>query len=333
MQDQCGKNSGGMLRNRFQNVQDNVKQSEITHFNTMSIKPDETTGSFIDRIIEQAKKLGDMGEEVSDTRKMTRVKEGLAPKYLQLAHSLAMQSDLDWAKMEVLVRAYEHSIFAQPPRKTEDDGKVLSANMAFKKKTRGRDKTTKVCRVCRKPGHLAKDCWERTGKPSGNKGVKGRSEKPGGSSAKGRESRTCFVCGNSGHIAKDCDKRVTKPEQDDRDDSRKRKFPGDGNNTGKPTWYTRGTKLYQTRKTEEEDSDDAANMFTEVKDDSDKEYTKNYLTALYDDSLIMNYAESSEPFGEDEVILVDSACNVLAINKERLFSNLDKSKTRKIKTA
>ena len=33
------------------------------------------------------------------------------------------------------------------------------------------------------------------------------------------------------------------------------------------------------------------------------------------------------------MVLVDSACNVLAINKERLFSNLDKSKTRKIKTA
>ena len=30
---------------------------------------------------------------------------------------------------------------------------------------------------------------------------------------------------------------------------------------------------------------------------------------------------------------MDSACNVLAINKERLFSNLDNSKTRKIKTA
>jgi hypothetical protein len=47
----------------------------------------------------------------------------------------------------------------------------------------------------------------------------------------------------------------------------------------------------------------------------------------------MNYAESSEPFREDEVVLMDSACNVLAINKERLFVNLDKSKTRKIKTA
>ncbi len=44
------------------------------------------------------------GEEVSDTWKMTRVKEGLASKYLQLAHSLAMQSDFDWAKMEALVR-------------------------------------------------------------------------------------------------------------------------------------------------------------------------------------------------------------------------------------
>jgi hypothetical protein len=48
----------------------------------------------------------------------------------------------------------------------------------------------------------------------------------------------------------------------------------------------------------------------------------------------MNYAESPEPFQEYEVVLVDSACNVLAINKERLFSNLDKkSKFRKIKTA
>jgi hypothetical protein len=38
----------------------------------------------------------------------------------------------------------------------------------------------------------------------------------------------------------------------------------------------------------------------------------------------MNYTEFSEPFGEDDVVLVDSACNVLAINREQLFSNLDK---------
>jgi hypothetical protein len=47
----------------------------------------------------------------------------------------------------------------------------------------------------------------------------------------------------------------------------------------------------------------------------------------------MNYAESSDPFEENDVVLVDSACNVLAINRKRPFSNLDKSKTRNIKTA
>ena len=112
-----------MLKERFQIIQDNVKQAEITIFNTMSIKPDESTGNFMDRLIEQAEKLADMGEEVSELRKMTRVKEGLASKYIHLAHSLAMQSDLNWEKLEALVRSYEHSIFAQPSRKTEDDGK------------------------------------------------------------------------------------------------------------------------------------------------------------------------------------------------------------------
>ena len=68
--------------------------------------------------------------------------------------------------------------------------------------------------------------------------------------------------------------KVTKTTQEE-DDSRKRKFPGDRNNTGKPTWYTRGTKSYQTRNTEDEDSD-VVNMFTEVKDDSDKEHTQNW---------------------------------------------------------
>ncbi len=63
----------------------------------------------MDRVIKQADKLGDMGEEVSDIRKMTGVKEGLAPKYLHLAHSLSMESDLKWDNLEVLVRSYENN--------------------------------------------------------------------------------------------------------------------------------------------------------------------------------------------------------------------------------
>ncbi len=73
--------------------------------------------------------------------------------------------------------------------------------------------------------------------------------------------------------------------------------------------FIKGTKSYQNRNTEKEDND-IGNMFTKVKQDADKEHTKNCLSALYDDSITMNYAESAEPFVEDEVVLVDSACNV-----------------------
>jgi hypothetical protein len=55
-----------MLKKRFQTIQDNIKQSEITIFNTMSIKPDKTTGNFMNRLLEQTEKLSDMGKEVSD---------------------------------------------------------------------------------------------------------------------------------------------------------------------------------------------------------------------------------------------------------------------------
>jgi hypothetical protein len=136
MKDQRCKNSSGNVEKKVSNFQDNVKQAEITIFNTMSIKLEETTGNFMDRLIEQAEKLVDMGEEVSELRKMTKVKEGLASKYIHLAHSLVMQSDINWEKLEALVRSYKHSIFAQPSRKTEDDGKVPAANMAFTKTTR-----------------------------------------------------------------------------------------------------------------------------------------------------------------------------------------------------
>ncbi len=49
-----------ILKKRFQAIQDNVKQAEITIFNTMSIKPDETTGNFMDRLIEQSEKLANI---------------------------------------------------------------------------------------------------------------------------------------------------------------------------------------------------------------------------------------------------------------------------------
>ncbi len=110
---------------------------------------------------------------------MTRVKEGLAAKYIHLAYSLAMQSNLNWEKLEAFVRSYEHYVFAQPSKKTEDDGKIPVANMEFTKPMRGQDKTAKLCRVCKKSGYLARDCWQGSKKSEGKKGPKRRSEKPG----------------------------------------------------------------------------------------------------------------------------------------------------------
>ena len=74
------------LQKRFQVIQDNVKQAETTAFNMMAIKAEETTGAFLDRLIEQADKLEDMGEHVSDLRKINRLQEGLFPKYPVLSH-------------------------------------------------------------------------------------------------------------------------------------------------------------------------------------------------------------------------------------------------------
>ncbi len=65
-------------------------------------------------------------------------------------------------------------------------------------------------------------------------GPKGKVKKSGNVGTKGKESRTCYVCGKHSHIARDFYEKVTKTTQEE-DDSRKRKFPGDGNNTSKPT--------------------------------------------------------------------------------------------------
>ncbi len=143
--------------------------------------------------------------------------------------------------------------------------------MVFVKKTRGRDKTTKICRV---------EIRESRGEPRSRE-----TRVPG----EGNLRLATFA-----HIAKDCDNRVNKPERDIKK----------GNTLVTKVVvvsYTKGKKPYHGRNNDDNDSD-MDNMFTEViEEDPNKQYTKNYLTSLYDDSLVMNYAESSEPFGEDNV--------------------------------
>ncbi len=52
------------LKKRFQVIQEIVKQAEITLVNTtMCIKSDETTGNFMNRLIEQAEKVASKNDQ------------------------------------------------------------------------------------------------------------------------------------------------------------------------------------------------------------------------------------------------------------------------------
>ncbi len=86
-----------------------------------------------------------------------------------------------------MVRSYEHSIFAKPFRKTEDDGKVPAANMAFTKATRGRNKMKNFVAFARnKPSHLAKVCWQGSKGSAGKKESKDHAKRPGNSGSGGK---------------------------------------------------------------------------------------------------------------------------------------------------
>jgi len=270
---------------------------------------------------------------VSDLRKMNRLQEGLFPKYPVLSHSLAMQGDLDWDKMENLVRSYEHSIFAQ--RTTGMSGgktdETAAANFAFGQKLgRNGNRSKQLCRKCNKPGHLAKDC--RSGRKGGgdrkySKGAGGRGDNLVLPTS---ENRTCYVCGKVGHIARDCRNRTSKATED-LDEGKKRKFAGNPGKNGKPTWYGKAPSSKNRRNYDGEEDSEVGNMFVEMSESDDE--ASEHLKTMYDDEVVMNLALDEDPFQGEERIIVDSGCNRIAVNKRELFTSLDEKKRRKIKTA
>ena len=308
-----------MLKKRFQVIQDNVKQSETTIFNTMSIKTDESTGAFVDRLIEQADKLEDMGEAVSEVRKMTRLKEGLYVKYPHLSHSLAMQVDLNWDRMENLVRSYEHTIFANCTSELGKTDETAAANFAFNKKfAMSGNGAKKMCRVCKKPGHLASEC-KRAKKIGGLRGKpKGSSDFAGKSKFGSGDKRKCYVCDKVGHIARDCRMR-TRGDNEDSEGGRKRKVSAVIGNAGRPSWFGGPSKNH--RNLEVDDDSDMGAMFVELEKDFSE--VDEQLESMYDDEAVINYALSENLFEKDERIILDSGCNRVAVNKRELFNELD----------
>lgn len=82
---------------------------------------------------------------------------------------------------------------------------------------------------------------------------------------------------------------------------------------------------------DDEDIEDLSSMFTELITNENDNNIKDVPIDDYDGTL--NYALNDEELNQSEVILIDSGCNRLAVNKKKLFTNLDENKTRLIKTA
>ena len=101
------------LGERFKIIQQNVKQAEITKFNTMCMEKGETCSQFVDRVKEQADRLENMGEKVSNLNLLTRLKEGVHKVHAMLAHNLYTQASEDVKVVEDSIRGYDNTPMAK----------------------------------------------------------------------------------------------------------------------------------------------------------------------------------------------------------------------------
>ena len=79
----------------------------------MVLEPGETCCRFVDKVKEQANKLANMGEKVSNTNLLTRLKEGVCKIFPLLAHNLYIQGSEDVKVVEDLIRGYDNTPMAK----------------------------------------------------------------------------------------------------------------------------------------------------------------------------------------------------------------------------
>ena len=93
--------------------------------------------------------------------------------------------------------------FGGSAEKTNEVDKMVQDLLALVK-GKGKGKETRVCYNCGKPGHLAKDCWNKPGVKGGGKGDFGKGDVKGGGKGKGGKG-PCWTCGGE-HNAINCPK-------------------------------------------------------------------------------------------------------------------------------
>ena len=191
------------LEDRFENVEKNTIQSEVSKFNSMEITSSQTGAEFVEEIEKQAKVLEDLGQTVTEDDKLTRLKEGLMDnRYSQLAHSLYTATSMTFEHASSLVKGYENTTFGKAAIK-KGKGEASSkdeTNLANDQSWREHKKKAK-CNKCKKPGHFARECktpqWviDKMKKRQGNHSGRGEKHETTGK---------CEACNKPGHKTSEC---------------------------------------------------------------------------------------------------------------------------------
>ena len=210
------------MNERFSNARlVNLRQIELTSFNSMTVGDGETAEEFANRILQAKLRLKDFGEVIEDdVHCLMRLKEGLrlSTKYGQLATSLYASVDQTWKTAYQIVQVWDAQEIARPITSAKDplgEMKTERANRAqvFRKRV---DRESPRCNICHKKGHKWFQCRQRK---------------------KSSDQSTCYRCGKKGHNAAECYAKLDAKQLQERKRHREQRDSGGEREKKKSKWF------------------------------------------------------------------------------------------------
>lgn len=174
-QERCPRVAWAVLRDTFQAVSEAAVDAKLSQLQSVELEKGERIVEYSSRIVGLVGELQCAGHDVSDLEKKRALLRGLPKEY-----DVTVES----------VMASSHTYTEAVSRLIVRETRVREKEEISPKALMTRDRETRKCFFCGKPGHFARDCKRK------------KRESKGGDS--GKEKRSCFKCKKVGHLAKDC---------------------------------------------------------------------------------------------------------------------------------